>query len=302
MSATQARRSAAPGLVLVQIVSLQLGSAVAKGLFAEVGATATAAMRIVLAAVVMCVVVRPRVRGLGRDRWTAVLALGAVLALMNLAYFSAIALLPLGVAATVELLGPIALALALTRRLLDVLWGLLAVAGLALLAWPDGPLPGAGIAVGLLAAAGRAAYVLLNRRVGALFDDWSGLALALAVGACVMAPIGVVAAGDRLLDGSVLATGLAVAVLSSLLPYSLDLLVLRRISARAFGILLGLGPAVGALVGLVLLGEVLTGWQVVAVAMVAVAAAGAVHGERRARTPPGNDPDAGPRPTRTRPP
>lgn len=275
-------RRIAPALVLLQITSLQLGSAVAKDLFREVGATATAALRITLAAIVLAAVVRPTVRGLTRAQWATVGALGLVLAAMNLAYFTAIALLPLGVASTLELLGPIALALALSRRLLDVAWAVLALTGLVLLAYPIGLLPVAGIAVGLLAAACRAGYVLLNHRVGALFPDWSGLALALIVGACVLAPLGAFAAGPRLGDGSVLAAGLAVAVLSSLVPYSLDLLVLRRITARAFGILLGLGPAVGALVGFVALGEVLTALQLVAVGLVAVAAVGAVRGDRPA--------------------
>lgn len=290
VTAPGSRSLTAPGLVLVQIASLQLGSALAKDLFSEVGATATAALRITLAALVLCATVRPRLRSRSAPQWRAVLALGAVLAAMNLAYFHTIARLPIGIASTLELLGPLALAIVLTRRLSDLAWALLSITGLLLLTAPGADLPMPGILLGLLAAGCRAAYVLLNRRVGQLFTDWSGLALALAAGAALLAPLGAVTGGARLLDPGVLAAGAGVAILSSLLPYCLDLLVLRRISARLFGILLSLSPAVGALVGLGALGETLTAGQVVAIGLVMVASAGAVAGDataiRRARTPP----------------
>ncbi|MGH3978318.1 MAG: EamA family transporter [Pseudonocardiaceae bacterium] len=209
---------------------------------------------------------------------------------MNLAYFHTIARLPIGIASTLELLGPLALAIVLTRRLSDLAWALLSITGLLLLTAPGADLSMLGIALGLLAAGCRAAYVLLNHRVGQLFTDWSGLALALAVGAGILAPVGAVTGGAGLLDWTVLGAGVAVAVLSSLLPYCLDLVVLRRISARLFGILLSLSPAVGALVGYTVLGELLTTRQVVAVGLVVVASAGAVAGNataiRRARTSP----------------
>ncbi len=154
---------------------------------------------------------------------------------MNIAYFEAIQVLPLGVAATLELLGPLLLAVALTRRPIDLAWAALAVAGVLLLGGTDGRLPLLGIGLGLLAAGCRAGYVLLNLQVARLFDDWAGLAVALVIGACLLAPIGAVTGGTRLLDPEVLAAGVLVALLSSLLPYSLDLVVLRRISPRVFG-------------------------------------------------------------------
>lgn len=276
------RSLTAPGLVLTQIASLQLGSAVAKGLFADVGATATAAMRITLAAIVLYALVRPRLRALNRAQWRAALGLGVVFAAMNIAYFEAIQVLPLGVAATLELLGPLLLAVALTRRPTDLAWAALAVAGVLLLSGTDGRLPLLGIGLGLLAAGCRAGYVLLNRQVGRLFDDWTGLAVALAIGACLLAPIGAVTGGTRLLNPGVLAAGMLVALLSSLLPYSLDLVVLRRISPRVFGILLSLSPAVAALVGFVVLAEKLTSHQMLAILLVVVASTGAVAGETRA--------------------
>jgi inner membrane transporter RhtA len=271
----------APGLVLAQIASLQLGSAVAKGLFADVGITATAAIRITLAAIVLCALVRPRIRSFTPAQWRAALSLGVVFAAMNLAYFQAIGVLPLGVAATLELLGPLLLAVALTHRSRDLAWVALAVTGVLLLSGPGGRLPLLGIGLGLLAAGCRAGYVLLNGQVGRLFGDWSGLAVALAIGACLLAPIGVVSGGTRLLDPGVLTAGVLVALLSSLLPYSLDLVVLRRITPRVFGILLSLSPAVGALVGFVVLAEALTRRQVLAILLVVVACVGAVAAEAR---------------------
>lgn len=275
------RALTAPGLVLTQITSLQLGSAAAKSLFAEVGVTATAAMRITLAAIVLYVLVRPRLRSLTPGQWWAALCLGVVFAAMNLAYFAAIGVLPLGVAATLELLGPLLLAIALTRRPADLAWVAMAVTGLLLLGATGGRMPLLGIGLGLLAAGCRAAYVLLNRQVGRLFDDWTGLAVALVIGACLLAPIGAVSAGTRLLDPHVLAVGMLVALLSSLLPYSLDLLALRRISPRVFGILLSLSPAIAALVGFVVLTETLTTRQMLAILLVVVASIGAVAGETR---------------------
>jgi len=271
----------APALVLAQITSLQLGSAVAKDLFADVGVTATAALRITLAAIVLCALVRPRLGSFTRAQWRAAVALGVVFAAMNLAYFQAIRVLPLGVAATLELLGPLLLAVALTRSRSDLAWVALAVAGVLLLGAPGGRLPLLGMVLGLLAAGCRAGYVLLNRKVGRVFEDWAGLALALAIGACLLAPIGAVSGGTRLLDPGVLAAGVLVALLSSLLPYSLDLLVLRRISPRLFGILLSLTPAVGALVGFAVLAEALTSREVLAILLVVAASAGAVAGHAR---------------------
>lgn len=268
--------------MLLQVVCLQLGSAVAKDLFATVGPTATAALRMTLAALVLCAIVRPRAASLSAPELRAVLALGLVLAAMNLAYFHAIARLPIGIASTFELLGPLVLAIALTRRLPDLAWALLAAAGVLLLAAPGGRLPVAGIALGLLAGACRAAYVLCNARVGRLFSDWSGLALALATGALLVAPAGVATGGAALLDVRVLGAGMGVAVLSSLLPYCLDLLVLRRISPRLFGVLLALSPAVGAVVGFAVLDEALTPRQILAVGLVVIGSAGAVAGHASA--------------------
>ncbi|WP_172383781.1 DMT family transporter [Streptomyces sp. MNP-20] len=276
MGNTRAARGAL-GLVFAQVVSLQAGAAVAKAAYGQVSPTALAGMRLGFAALVLWCVAWPRPRRFTAERWWAAVGLGVVLAAMNTAYFQAIGKLPLGVAATLELLGPLLLALALSRSPAQLCAGLLALAGVLLLAAPGGALPVAGLALGALAAGCRAAYVVLNRRVGRLFPDWSGLTVALAVGALLLVPVAVFTDGAAVArHPGVLATGLLVALLSSLIPYSLDLLALRRIGVRAFGVLLALGPAAGAAVGFAALGERLNARQCGAVALVVVACAWAV--------------------------
>lgn len=263
-----------PALVLAQIVSLQAGSAVAKGAYGEIDPTALAGLRLGFAALVMWALVRPRPRRLSARQWWAAGALGAVLAAMNVAYFRAIEYLPLGVASTVELLGPLLLAVALSRRPAHLVAALLALAGVLLLAAPGASMPLVGLALGVGAALCRASYIVLNRRVGRLFPDWSGLAVALATGACLLAPVAALSGGGTVADRpALLWTGLAVAVLSSLIPYSLDMAVLRRIDARSFGVLLALSPAVGAGIGFAFLQEQLTWRQGLAIALVVTAGA-----------------------------
>ncbi|MEU7578126.1 EamA family transporter [Streptomyces sp. NPDC041068] len=262
----------AAGLVLAQILSLQLGSAVAKGAYGQVGPTALAGMRLGFAALVLWAVVRPRLMVLTAAQWRAAAGLGVVFAGMNAAYFQAIRHLPLGIAATLELLGPLALALALSRRVAHLLSGLLALAGVLLLAVPGGELAGAGIAAGAAAALCRAGYVVLNQRVGRLFPGWDGLTAALGIGACLLVPVAAVTEGRSVAaHPAALGTGVLVALLSSLIPYSLDMLALRRIGARGFGVLLALGPAVGAGVGFAVLGERLGPRECVAVTLVVAA-------------------------------
>lgn len=284
-------RMVPPLLVLAQISSLQVGSAVAKGAYDEVGATALAGMRLLFSAVIVWLLVRPRPSAMSsRQRWTAI-ALGVVFATMNVAYFQTIKYLPIGVASTVELLGPLVVAIAMSRHWKDLAGALMALAGVLLLVSPGAALPIAGLLLGALAATCRAAYVVLSRRVGRLFDDWSGLAVALAVGACLLTPVAAATQGAVIArHPHLLLTGLLVALLSSLIPYFLDLTALRCIDERAFGILLAMSPAVGAGVGFVVLGEHMTVRQGAAIAMVIVATAWSVHspGDRIGRAPTGS--------------
>ena len=271
------RRVPAPLLVLTAIVSVQFGGALAATLIPLVGAAGSVALRLVLAAAVLLAVARPRLRGRTRADWLTVCAFALVLGLMNLAFYSSLARLPLGVAVTIEFVGPLVLATVLSRRLRD----LVAVAGAALgvvlisgaLTVPWDELEVTGILLALTAGACWAAYILLSARTGTRFAQLDGLAIAMAIAALVVAPLGLATAGSALLSWDALWRGAGIALLSSVLPYSLELIALRRLSARVFGVLLSLEPAVAAVAGLVVLGQRLTPPQLVGLACVMAASA-----------------------------
>jgi inner membrane transporter RhtA len=264
----------APVLVLTQITSLQVGSAVAKDAYGPISPTGLAGIRLAFSAVIMILLVRPKLRPIGVRQWRASIGLGIVLAAMNLAYFQAIGHLPIGVASTLELLGPLTLSLALTRKPSHLLAAVTAVSGVVLLTAPGGSWPAVGVLLGIVAALCRTAYVILNQRVGQLFTDWTGLTVALMVGTVGLAPIAVAVDGAAITARPQLAlVGLIVAILSSVIPYSLDMIVLRRIGGRRFGVLLALGPAVAAAVGFVSLHEHLSAAQLAGIGLVVFAAA-----------------------------
>jgi inner membrane transporter RhtA len=262
-------------LVLTAIASVQCGSAIAKTLFDDAGPGGIVAIRIGFAALVLALLWRPRVRGHAREDWLLVAAFGVVLAGMNLSFYEALDRIPLGVAVTIEFAGPLAVAVAGSRRALDGLWVVLAAGGILLLAEGGSGVDLVGVLFALLAAAFWAAYILLSVRAGRAFPGGSGLALAMVVAAVLVLPVGVAESGSDLIVPGVLAAGFGVAVLSSAIPYSLELEALRRMPARVFGILMSLEPAMAALAGFVILGEDLTLRQVVAIALVAAASAGA---------------------------
>jgi len=273
-----------PVLVVGAIMSVQFGSAIAKLLFDRAGPVGMVFLRLGVAAIVLAAITRPRLRGRTRPQLLTVLAFGAVLAGMNSAFYSAIDRIPIGIAVTIEFAGPLTVALIGSRRLLDGLWLVLAAGGVALLTrgGGGGPLDPVGLVLAGVAAVGWATYILVGQRVGRHFPGADGLALALAVGAVLVAPAGIVQAGGELGDWRVLATGVAVGLLSAAIPFSLEIEALRRLPARVFGVLMSLEPAVGALAGLVILGEALRSREIVAVAMVCVASAGAAWGRRTA--------------------
>jgi inner membrane transporter RhtA len=267
------RRSvAAPtALVVCGIASTQVGGAVAKALFDRSGPAGTAFLRVAFAAAVLLAVWRP---ALPARRDFALAALfGLALAGMNLSFYEALDRLPLGIAVTIEFVGPLAVAVAGSRRRVDALWVVLAAAGVVLLA-RGGHASAAGIALALLAGCCWAAYIVLSAKVGGVFPGGTGLAVAMAVGAVALVPAGA-AGGSRLDDPAVLGAALGVALLSSVIPYSLELEALRRLPQRVFGILMSLEPAMAALAGLVVLGEGLRARDVAAIALVVAASAGA---------------------------
>jgi inner membrane transporter RhtA len=269
-----------PALVLLGIVSLQTGAAVAKQLFGIAGSIGVVTLRLVFAAAVLLVVWRPSLR-IDRRVLAVVLGYGAVLSGMNMAFYQALDRIPLGVAVTIEFLGPLSVALLGSRRWLDVLWALLAAGGVLLLTEDGGAMRWTGVLFALLAAACWAGYILLGAALGQRTTDGQGLALAMAFAGLLAAPIGVTQAGTTLLHPEVLVAGLGVALLSSVIPYSLELEALRKIPPRVFGVLMSLEPAVAAMAGLVVLGEALRPSQWVAVCCVVAASAGAT---RTART------------------
>jgi inner membrane transporter RhtA len=275
-------------LVLGAVASVQFGASFAKSLFDEVGPGGTVLLRVLLAAVVLVAIWRPRVAGRARSDWVLIVAFGVSLAGMNYAFYGALDRIPLGVAVTLEFVGPLGVAVAGSRRALDVLWVVLAAAGILLLAEPGGGGADAvGVGLALLAGTFWAAYILLSARVGRTFPGGSGLTLAMVVATALLLPIGIADGGADLVDPTVLAVGAAVAILSSAIPYSLELEALRRLPARVFGVLMSLEPAMAALAGLVVLGEVLGAREVVAIGLVVVASAGAARTARAA--PPARD-------------
>jgi inner membrane transporter RhtA len=262
--------------VLAGIVSVQIGASFAKGLFDTIGSTGTVALRLFFAAVVLLLVWRPALR-LQRRTWGVIAAYGLVLGAMNLTFYLALSLAPLGIVVTIEFLGPLAVAVAGSRRPLDVVWVILAGAGVVLLADQGGDTQLAGILLALATGAFWGLYILLSAALGRHTSDGGGLALAMTIAAVVVVPIGVAEAGTALLEPWVLAVGLGVALLSSVVPYSLELEALRRMPPKVFGVLMSLEPAVAAIVGLLVLREVLEPLQWLAIAMVVVASAGATR-------------------------
>jgi inner membrane transporter RhtA len=270
----------AVGLVIAAVTSLQFGAGFAATLFDDLGPGGAAFLRLAIAAVVLVAIWRPRLRGRSRADVRVAVAFGLVLGAMNVAIYSSFDRIPLGAAVTIEFLGPLGLAVAGSRRALDVLWVALAAGGILLLAESGGgasgqPLDALGVLFALLAAAAWAAYIQLSQRTGRVWPGASGLAVAMVAGAVLAAPLGIAQAGGHLLHPALLAEGAAVALLSSVIPYSLELEALRRLPARVFGILMSLEPAVAALAGLVVLGQTLAVLDWLAIGLVIVASAGA---------------------------
>jgi inner membrane transporter RhtA len=286
-------------LILAGIVSVQVGAGLAKQLFAIAPPVSVTALRLWSSAVFMAV---PSAPALWRQRkalfwrernakiaWGSLgvaAAFGLTLAIMNFAIYQSFARIPLGVAVTIEFLGPLGVAVAASRRIVDLAWVVLAAIGVLLLthnSGQSGHIALAGVAYGLLAAACWAAYIFLSAATGRRFPGSSGLTIAMVVAAVAIAPIGVAAGGAALLRPDVIVIGAGIGLLSSVIPYSLELEALRRMPPRVFGILMSLEPAVAALVGLVLLGQVLSATEWLAIACVIVACIGATRGASAGR-------------------
>lgn len=270
-------RSAAPLLVLGSVVSVQVGAAVAKGLFPTVGAAGAVLLRLAVAAAVVLLVARPRVRRIPRSALWPALGLGGVLAGMNLTFYLSLTRLPLGPAVTLEFMGPLLLAVVRSRRASDVGWASVAGLGVVAVAWTGGEatasLDPLGVLLALAAGALWATYIVLSQRVGRSIPGLTGLSVALVVAAILVAPVGLATAGPSLVSPPVLAMGLGVGLLSAAIPWGLEMHALRRLPARQFSVLQSLQPAAAAMAGLVILGEALSHPQTLGIALVCVASA-----------------------------
>ncbi|MGW2417854.1 EamA family transporter [Streptomyces sp. NPDC001709] len=266
------------GLVLAGGISVQFGGALAVTLMPRAGAPGVVALRLLAAAVVLLLVCRPRLRGHSRADWGTVIAFGIAMGAMNGLFYEAVARIPLGPAVTLEVLGPLALSVLASRRAINTLWAGLALLGVFLLGGGGfSNLDPTGVGFALGAGAMWATYILFSARTGRRFPQADGLALAMAVAALLFLPIGIASAGTRLLDPTTLALGSTVALLSSVLPYTLELLALRRLPASTFAILMSLEPALAATAGFLILGQSLSLTEAGAIALVIAASIGAVR-------------------------
>ncbi len=266
----------APLLVLTAATSVQFGGAVAATLFDDVGPAGAALLRLAFAALILAALWRPRLRGHPPGSLKLVLAFGLALGVMNLCFYEALDRIPLGVAVTIEFVGPMSVAVAFSRRRLDLLWVVLAAAGILLLADPfsAGGVDPVGLAFVFAAAAAWASYILLAQRTGELFRGSTALAMASVVAVLVPLGPGLVDGGADLLGTEALLVGALVALMSSVIPYTLEVEALRRLPANVFGVLMSLDPAFAAVAGFVVLGQRLGAREIAAIALVVTASIG----------------------------
>ena len=278
-------------LVLAGLVCQELGASIAVTLFPQVGPIGMVTLRLVFAALILLAVARPALGGHPRSAWGSAVGFGLVLAAMNVCFYLALDRIPLGPAVTLEILGPLALSVIAGRRWTSALWagvalvGVLLLGGVLLHSGPTAALDPIGVVLALAAGALWIGYILLSARTGTEFPGLNGLAIAAAIGALVTIPLAVTTAGTALFDPVILLLGLGVAALSSAVPYALEFVALRRLSAATFSILLASAPAIAAIAGLLVLGQELTTPQWLGIACVVGAGIGAVLSARRGRAP-----------------
>ncbi len=265
----------APFYALGAIASVQIGATVARRLFEFLGPAGTVFVRVGFGALILLAMARPRRLQFVTTQWRSVVLFGLIIAAMNLCFYESIARIPLGIAVTIEFIGPLAVAIAGSRKALDFAWAAMAAAGVVMLSLTGGKVTLVGVLFALGAGAGWASYIVINQRVGRLVPGADGLAFALLVGGLALAPLGIAGAGPRLLNLRNLGVGLVVAILSTAIPFSLEFAALRRLSSQVFGILMSLEPAMGAAAGFLFLGQRLSFRDLLAILLVMVASAGA---------------------------
>ncbi|MBG8554080.1 EamA family transporter [Hymenobacter guriensis] len=268
--------------VLFAIISVQAGAALAKGLFPLLGAAGTTSLRIGLSALVLLAVVRPRLGQLRAAQWRAVVPYGLALGLMNCLFYCSLARIPLGLAVTLEFIGPLALALSGSRRWLDAVWVALAGLGIALITpWSGQGINLTGMAYALAAGACWAIYIVLGQRTAAVLPGSVAVAVGMLFAVVPVLPFAVAGGSLLHLTPRLLLQGAGLALFSSILPFTLEMQALKSLPTRTFSILMSLEPVAAAVSGWLLLGEQLSGWQWLAVGFIVLASVGATLTSQR---------------------
>jgi inner membrane transporter RhtA len=282
--------------VVVSILSVQGGAALAKELFPVLGPSGTVGLRIGMSAVILLAAFRPSLRGLNAAQWRVVVPYGVVLGVMNLVFYHSLARIPLGLAVTIEFIGPLGVAVFGSRRLVDVAWVVLAGAGIALITpWTaDSGVDPLGVGLAFAAGVCWALYIVIGQRLSHLLSGGAAVSIGMLAAAVAVVPLAAASGGFTNLTFGRFVAGVGVALLSSAIPYTLEMIALKALPSRTFGILMSLEPAVAALIGLAFLHEVLSATQWLAVALVIAASAGSTLTSRVAPEPRQADPGAPP--------
>lgn len=261
--------------VLIAIISVQSGAAIAKGLFPAIGASGTASLRIGISALILLSVYRPNLMKITAKQWRIVVPYGLALGAMNLIFYLAIERIPLGLAVTLEFIGPLLVAVSGSRRLIDFLWILLATAGILLIApWTNSGIDSIGMLLALLAGGLWATYIILGGKISKIMHGGEAVATGMLFGSLLIVPIGIFGNGLANITPTYLYMGLALALLSSAIPFTLEMKALGQLPARTFSILMSLEPAAASLCALLFLQEQLNFNEILAVIFVVVASAG----------------------------
>jgi inner membrane transporter RhtA len=261
--------------VLLAIISVQSGAAIAKGLFPAIGAAGTASLRIGISALILLAVYRPNLKKITVEQWKFVIPYGLSLGAMNLIFYLAIERIPIGLAVTLEFIGPLLVAVLGSKRWIDFFWVLLAAAGIVLIApWTNNGIDTLGVLFALLAGAFWAAYIVLGGKISKIMKGGDAVAIGMLFGSALIVPFGILGNGLSNLTPQFLGLGVALALLSSAIPFTLEMKALGQLPARTFSILMSLEPAAASICAFLFLQEYLSSNEILAVIFVVIASAG----------------------------